>query len=211
MNDNRNYRYHVHSVSRRNEYQKIVDLIPVRSKVIDLGCGDGTLMKLLEEKGVITQGIDLSSTAVKAAQKKNLKVTKGRIDKRLPFKDKSFDFAVSSVTVQMVMYPEKLLFEMKRIAYKQIISFPNFAFILNRFDLLVFGRMPKIMIPGYDWYSTGHIHQLSIRDFKDFCAKNNLTIISQMHNYPKQLGFIPRFILGLFPNHFATLAIFITK
>lgn len=211
MNDNRNYSYGKNSAAYRDEYQIILDWIPKGSFVIDLGCGDGSLLKLLKAKGISGEGVELSESGITSAKNKGLKVKQGRIDILLPYKDQFFDFAVCNVTLQMVLYPEILLLEMKRIAKKQIVSFPNFAFIFNRLDLLINGRMPRIMIPGYEWYSTGHIHQLSIRDFRDFCKKNNFEILEENHIYPKQIFFIPKPILKLFANMCASSAIFLTK
>ncbi len=210
-NDNRNYKYSINSNTFREQYSNLFQWIPSGSHVIDLGCGDGSLLYMLKDRKVTGEGIELSKSGVLAAKEKGLIVKQDSIDKPLTYKNQSFDFAICNVTLQMVMYPEILLLEMKRIAVKQIVSFPNFAFFVNRFDLFFNGRMPKIMIPGYDWYSTGHIHQLSIRDFENFCSRNNMQILSQNHMYPKQLNFIPREILNKFPNIFATTAIFLTK
>lgn len=193
------------------EYPIIVDWIPKSSKVIDLGCGDGTLLSLLGEKEVRGEGVDISITGIEAAKKKNLKVMQGRIDVPLKYEDKSFDFAICSVTLQMVMYPEILISEMKRIADRQIISFPNFAFILNRLELLLRGRMPKFMISGYNWYSTGHIHQLSVLDFQDFAQIHDLEIIKNKYFLPKPIPNLLKNGLKLFPNLFATTALFLTK
>ncbi|OGY86968.1 MAG: hypothetical protein A3G01_01640 [Candidatus Kerfeldbacteria bacterium RIFCSPLOWO2_12_FULL_43_9] len=133
----------------------------------------------------------------------------------LPYKDKEFDYALCNVTIQMVMYPEVLLQEMKRIAKYQILSFPNFAFLPNRLDLLIRGRMPHFMIPSYKWYSTGHIHQLSINDFSDLCKELNLKILDSKHIRPDVLRLhifqVPHFILRRFPNVFVSTAIFLTK
>ena len=211
MNDNRCYKYDLRSSSNRAEYKIIAKWIPKNSHVIDLGCGDGSLLLLLKKNGIIGEGIDVSESAVRATRKKGIKAKQGRIDISLEYKNQEFDYAICNVTLQMVMYPEALLLEMKRIAYKQIISFPNFAFILNRFDLLINGRMPRMMIPGYEWYSTGHIHQLSIGDFEDFCKKNNLKILDQNHIFPERFLFIPGRLLQVFPNLFASTAVFLLE
>ena len=175
------------------------------------------MLKILKDKGAIVEGIEISKSGVRSTKKKGIKVSLGRIDRNLPFKDKEFDFAICNVTVQMVMYPEKLIVEMRRIAKKQIITFPNFAFLPNRMDLLLNGKMPRVMIPGYKWYSTGHIHQLSIKDFEDFCTDNNLKIIVTKHIYPGSSFMVTRnFALGSkwmrkSPNLFASMAIFLTS
>lgn len=211
MKDNRNYCYQKNSQTHRAEYKIIQEIIPSNVSVIDLGCGDGSLLTLLKKKDITGEGIDISESAVKVAQTKGIKAKIGRIDEKLPYHDKEFDYAICSVTLQMVMYPEILLSEMKRIAKKLIVSFPNFAFLLNRIDLLLLGRMPKIMISGYNWYSTGHIHQLSVRDFEEFCRLLKLTIVKKYFFYPKPLKIIPKFILDIFPNLFSTTALFLLQ
>jgi len=164
--DNRQYDYSQNQSQNRAEYDYITQLVSSNSSVIDLGCGNGSLLKkLVEEKNVIAHGIELSLSGVEACRNKGLDVSQSRIDEKLPFKDLEFDFSICNVTIQMVMYPEILLKEMKRISKYQIISFPNFGFYKNRIDLLFNGRMPKPMLFDYKWYNTGHIHQFSISDF----------------------------------------------
>jgi len=214
MNDNRRYYYPENSVSKRDEYEIIINWVDVKSRIIDLGCGDGSLLKLLKDiKNVEGIGIEISETGCKAARKKGLKVVQDRIDVPLKYNNQEFDFAICNVTVQMVMYPEVLLLEMKRIAKRQIISFPNFAYIQNRVELLLNGRMPQFMIPGYKWHSTGHIHQLSLKDFRDFCKDNKILILKENHIYPKKLYNIslPKYILNRFPNLFTSIAIYLLK
>jgi methionine biosynthesis protein MetW len=135
---------------------------------------------------------------------KGLKVRQGRIDEGLPWVDGAFDYAVCNVTLQMVMYPEKLLSEMSRVAIRQIVSFPNFANIRNRLELLLFGRMPKAMLFGHTWWNTGHIHQLSIADFKELVKKTGLEI--KKSAYFGRLA-IPG-VVSLSPNLLSTIAMF---
>ena len=213
LRDNRNYNYGQFSVSDRREYAIISRWVKKGSKVIDLGSGDGSLLKILKDenntKGV---GIEISSSGVKAAREKGVESKVGRIDIKLAYKDKEFDYAICNVTLQMVMYPEILLTEMKRISKHQIITFPNFAFILNRFDLLINGIMPRVMIPTYKWYSTGHIHQLSIQDFRIFCKEKGLKIVEIAHIGPGGLFYWPsKIFVRLLPNLFSMVGIFVTK
>jgi methionine biosynthesis protein MetW len=213
MNDNRNYRYTENSATKRTEFGAVTKLIQRGSKIIDLGSGDGTLLKILKDrKKTKGLGVEISSSGVRAAKKKGIKSIVGRIDAKLPFDDKEFDYAICNATLQMVMYPEMLLSEMKRVSKKQIISFPNFAFILNRLDLLVNGVMPRVMIPAYKWFSTGHIHQLSIKDFEVYCKENNFKIINTAHIGPGKIFYLPsKFLAKLSPNLFAMMAIFMTQ
>lgn len=208
--DNRKYYYKKDSITEREEYSKILEWIPKGSEIVDLGCGDGSLLKFLKEKGAEGRGVEISESGVKVAKKKGFKVIQGRIDEKLPYKKNQFDFAICNVTLQMVMYPEVLLLEMKRIAKKQIVTFPNFAYILNRLELLFMGRMPTFMIPGYEWYSTGHIHQFSIRDFMEFCRKNGIKILETKHIGPRKLFSLPNIILKKNPNLFASMGVFLT-
>lgn len=214
MNDNRNYLYLPSVVSSREEYKVITGWVKHGSSVIDLGCGDGRLLQLLKDKKGIKRadGVEISKSGVEVCRKKGLNVWRGRIDVPLnDIKDKSYDYAICNVTLQMVMYPEILIFEMRRISSKQIISFPNFAFILNRMELLIKARMPRSMIPGYEWYSTGHIHQLSILDFVDFCKNNQIQILDHKYILPERCLFFPKPVLSLFPNLFTTTALFLTS
>lgn len=209
MNDNRNYLYSKDSYIQRAEYPIIVDWIPTGSSVIDLGCGDGTLLSLLKVKGVDGVGIDVSKSAVTSAMKKNVNVYQGRIDTKIKFKNKQFKYAICNTSIQMMMYPEIMLSEMVRISEKQIISFPNFAFILNRLELLLRGRMPKFMLYGYSWYSTGHIHQLSIYDFRVYCKDARLKILDAKYYSPGGYSSLLTPLINLFPNSLALSAIFL--
>jgi len=211
INDNRYYNYEKFSATERIEYPIITELIEPDSKVIDLGCGNGSLLeKLISEKNVAGTGIEISKSGVEACLKKKLNVREGKIDEVLPFDDNSFDYAICNVTMQMVMYPEILMKEMKRIATYQVISFPNFAYWKNRFDLLIHGRMPKPMLFGYEWYSTGHIHQLSIRDFEKISENFNLKIIRAV---PIQRSGNPviQFLIKTFPNLFSLENVFLLQ
>lgn len=210
INNNRKYDYTNHNTQYRDEYPIIDALIKPNSKVIDLGCGNGSLLKLLKDKKNIQEyGIELVQSGVDICREKGLNVQQGSIDCHLSeIEDKQFDYAICNVTIQMVMYPEVLLSEMKRIAHYQIISFPNFAQLLNRLDLLLRGRMPKPMLFGYDWYNTGHIHQLSLRDFLDLAEKYDLTICEQIHI---GIGGLSGYIVKLNPNLFSTLSVYLLK
>ena len=108
----------------------------------------------------------------------------------------------------MVMYPEVLVNEMKRISKFQIISFPNFGFYKNRFDLLVNGRMPKSMLFGYKWYNTGHVHQLSIKDFYELINDVGGLQVQKLLWAKTNIG-IKDFISKTFPNLFMAIPIFL--
>lgn len=210
-NDNRNYDYSSTFREEREEYKLICEMVEPNSKVIDLGCGNGSLLeKLIKEKNIIGEGVELVSSGVEACKKKGLKVIQARIDEKLPFGDNSFDYSICNVTIQMVMYPEVLLSEMKRISKYQIISFPNFAYYKNRLDLLFKGRMPKPMLFGYKWYNTGHIHQLSIKDFYELLNDIGGLRIKKISAL-KTKNFIKNLLLKYFPNNFQLLHVYLLE
>lgn len=210
LQDNRKYDYTGFEKSARDEYRVIASMIDENSKVIDLGCGNGSLLELLrDEKNAETSGMEISDSAVAICREKKLNVTKGPIDSALPFGDNSFDYAVCNVTIQMVNYPEVLLKEMKRISKNQVITFPNFAYYKNRLDLLFNGRMPGKMLFGYKWYNTGHIHQLSVKDFKDLVGNTGgLEIVSEA-GLPSGSPLLD-FLMKIMPGLFTHIAIFKT-
>ncbi|MBU0743763.1 MAG: methionine biosynthesis protein MetW [Gammaproteobacteria bacterium] len=205
-NDNRNYIWTSEYCLREREYQCIKEWVKPGARFIDLGCGNGDMLeRLSKEKNIDGFGIELTKSGVDICQAKGLKVEQGSIDAPLSnIKDKSFDIAICNITLQMVVYPEIVLREMKRISKFQIVSFPNFAYFLQRLELLFMGRMPRRLLGGYDWYNTGHLHQFSILDFKNivntigFVIKDEAYIVSK-YKLPK----------WFFPNIFASEGIFL--
>ena len=190
---------------------RLVEMIEKNSILIDLGCGNGSLLeKLIKEKNVQGQGIEISKSGVDICKKKGLNILEGKIDEELPFADNAFDYAICNVTIQMVMYPEILLKEMKRVARFQIISFPNFAYWHNRLDLLIHGRMPKPMLFGYEWYLTGHIHQLSVSDFEKTIREINFKILKRVALHHSKNSFI-QLLAKLLPNVFSTESIYLLE
>jgi methionine biosynthesis protein MetW len=211
VNDNRNYDYSHHPEGERYEYRVIADMIKPGARVLDLGCGNGALLSLLKkEKSVIEEGLEISESGVALCQQKGLHVRIGRIDEALPYDTDSFDYAICNVTIQMVLYPEILLREMKRVARYQIISFPNFGFWRNRLDLLINGRMPRPMLFGYTWYNTGHIHQLSFSDFERLVAEvGGLTVLQKKYDRPNDE--FRRTISAILPELFHLLGIYLLE
>jgi len=184
----------------RDEYPIIIDWIPAGSTVIDLGCGFGKLMELLKAKhknNIAIYGMDDNDACVSGCVKRGLNVVRGRIDEHLPYWENEFDFAICNVTLQMVLEPLGLLSNMFRMSNNQIISFPNFANYRNRFEMMFRGRMPQHALCGYKWHNTGHIHQLSIKDFENFVKDTGRQIVKKR--------FLPRRIL---PNLLTNVAIY---
>lgn len=184
-NDNRQYRYEKAGFTIRPEYAVIADWIPEHSHVIDLGCGNGSLMQyLLERKNLVIEGIERAPSGVEHCLHNGLSARCAEIDVRETYSNYAagaFDFAISNVTLHMVMYPEVLIEEMTRMARHIVVSFPNFGHLFNRLDLLLSGRMPRPQLFGYHWFDTGQIHQLGVIDFLDLCRGRSLQILRQQH------------------------------
>jgi methionine biosynthesis protein MetW len=155
----------------RIDLQLIADMIAPRSRVLDVGCGDGTLLEYLTDfKRVDGRGIELSTTGVNACISRGLSVIQGDADTDLKdYPDDAFDYVILSNTLQAMVAPRDVLGHMLRIGQHAIVSFPNFAFWRIRLDFLFGGRMPRSDLLPHDWYDTPNIHLCSIKDFVALC------------------------------------------
>jgi methionine biosynthesis protein MetW len=168
------------SRTRRPEYDIIKEWIEPNSKVLDLGCGDGSLGEILiKEKNCEVYGIEIDKNGVKQAIRKGVHAVQGDMDKGLDYPDDSFDYVVINVTLQMVYRPDLVATEALRVGKRAIISFPNFAHIYARFEMLLLGRMPRSPLFGYKWYSTRHIHMFSFKDFIEFMKELNAKVLKK--------------------------------
>lgn len=165
----------------RPEFQYIVEIVKPGSSVLDLGCGEGNLMKALQkQKRARVQGIELSDTAVQACVEKGLFVYHGDLDEGLAdFNDHSVDYVILTSTIQVLHRPDLLILEAARVGKKCVISVPNFGYWGVRFQLLFEGVMPKTSRLPYEWYDTPNIHLTTIKDFKRFCREHSLRVISE--------------------------------
>lgn len=144
----------------------IADLIPQGSRVLDLGCGNGDLLRLLREKDCTGTGVDLDPANVLECLRHGVDVIELDLDKELgEFGPDSYDFVVLSRTLQTVYKPRRVLAEMSRIAVHSIVSMPNFAHWRNRLRLLR-GRMPMSKDLPFEWYDTPNLHHSSIPDLE---------------------------------------------
>jgi methionine biosynthesis protein MetW len=152
--------------------------VTARSSVLDVGCGDGTLMEALRtEKGCDTRGMELDPANVGECVGKGLSVIQGDADKDLAFyPDKSVDYAILSQTLQTTMRPDMVLEELLRIGRKAFVSFPNFAHWRVRVSLLWNGRMPVTRLLPIPWYETPNIHHLTVNDFRALLQARNIVV-----------------------------------
>ncbi|WP_158810807.1 methionine biosynthesis protein MetW [Beijerinckia sp. L45] len=145
----------------------VAKMLEPKSRVLDVGCGDGTLLRHLSEKhGVDARGIELSQRGVNDCVAQGLSVIQGDADTDLEgYPNDSFDFVILSQTLQATRKPRQVLEHMLRIGKHAIVSFPNFGHWRVRGQLLVKGRMPITDALSYAWYDTPNIHAFTIRDF----------------------------------------------
>jgi methionine biosynthesis protein MetW len=166
------------SVAVRADQALVGSLITPGAKVLDIGCGDGALLKFLETtKGVDGRGIELSQKGVNECVARGLSVIQGDADRDLVhYPDNAFDFVILSQTLQATYRPREVVEQMMRIGTRAVVSFPNFAHWRIRAALGFGGRMPVTRQLPYSWYDTPNIHFFTIRDFVDLCADLRITV-----------------------------------
>ena len=164
--------------SLRPDLYEVARLLEPRTRVLDVGCGDGTLLHYLaEDHGVDARGIELSQKGVNHCVANGLSVIQGDADTDLAdYPDDAFDFVILSQTLQATRRPRQVLEHMLRIGRHAVVSFPNFGHWRVRGQLLLRGRMPITDALSYQWFDTPNIHAFTIRDFVDLVEACDGTI-----------------------------------
>jgi methionine biosynthesis protein MetW len=174
----------MHKLNEKNpDYSLITGLIEEGSKVLDLGCGDGELLRaLIDQKRVRGRGVDINEENIITCINKGLSVFQLNVDEGLvDYQDNSFDYVILNQTIQEVAKPQKVITEMLRVGRKVVVSFPNFGNLRLLLRMLFVGKMPKNDLLPFEWYDTPNIHFLTVKDFRDFCKKHGITIIKEIH------------------------------
>ena len=196
----------------KKEFQIISELIENNTRVLDVGCGDGTLMKFLKDKkNVDTRGLEISKENVQNCISKGLSIIEGNAEKDLhQFPDLSFDYVVLSQTLQAFYDPEKVIEDLLRVAKKAIVTIPNFGYWKVRIHLLLKGTMPVTDALPNEWYSTPNIHMCSIKDFYNFCFQKKIYIKKSIALNKEQTSSINKRNINL-KNLNSELGIFLIK
>jgi methionine biosynthesis protein MetW len=178
------------------------------SKVLDLGCGNGEFLQMLQqERNVRGLGLEIDQDKITAAIGRGLNIVEQDLDAGMDnFPDQSFDTVVMAHALQAVHYPDRVLDEMLRIGRQGIVTFPNFAHWSCRLYLGTRGRMPVSRFMPYNWYDTPNIHFCTVKDFEALCEERGIRILAR-----DMVGNTERrpLLASSWPNLFAVTAIYL--
>lgn len=164
----------------RPDFAAIAAWIPEGASVLDLGCGDGSLLRYLkEERKIRGYGVEISDEGIEACIRNGVNVIQSNLESGLSgFENNSFDYVILSQTLQATRHTEPLMQEMLRVGREGIVSFPNFGYWKNRVHVLR-GHMPVSKDLPYQWYDTPNVHLCTLYDFESFCFKYNMQILDR--------------------------------
>ena len=196
----------------KKEFQIISELVKNNSRVLDVGCGDGILMKYLKEnKNVDSRGLEISKEKVQMCIAEGLSVIEGNAEDDLKqFPDLSFEYAILGQTLQAFYKPEKVIDDLLRVSKKAIITIPNFGYWKIRIHLLLKGTMPVNKHLPNEWYNTPNLHMCTIKDFVNFCNKKNINLFRSIALHEETVSEINNKNLNV-KNLFSELGIFLVE
>nr|VFK04193.1 MAG: methionine biosynthesis protein MetW [Candidatus Kentron sp. H]VFK04535.1 MAG: methionine biosynthesis protein MetW [Candidatus Kentron sp. H]VFK07580.1 MAG: methionine biosynthesis protein MetW [Candidatus Kentron sp. H] len=191
----------------RRDLAIISQWIAPDSRILDLGCGDGTLLiHLRDQSSVKGYGLEIDNRHITQCVAAGLNVIQGNLDEGLSnFDANSFDYVIMTQTLQAVRSPERLLLEMLRVGREGIVTFPNLGHWSARIQIALQGKMPVSKALSCQWYDTQNIHLCTVKDFEQLCSKNTICILQRVvvdvaHN--------ENLLTRLFPNLFGEIAIY---
>jgi methionine biosynthesis protein MetW len=177
------------------------------SRVLDLGCGDGTLLAYLHKSRQVNgYGLEIDEDNIVKCIWAGVNVIRMDLEAGLSdFDDDTFDYVIMTQTLQAVQHTERLLDEMLRVGHEGIVTFPNFAFWKCRVQLAMKGLMPVVKTLPYAWYNTPNVHLFTIRDFEEFCGRKQIRVLTR-----RVVDIAHRSSLGLrlLPNLLGELALY---
>lgn len=164
------------------ETEHIARWVVPEARVLDLGCGDGTLLRhLWQTRQAPGYGVEIDDAQVLECIRNDVNVLQMDLEDGLSaFQDGSFDYVVLSETLQTIHHQEALLREMLRVGREAIVSFPNFGFWRARLQIAVGGHMPVSKELPYQWYDTPNVHHCTLVDFEDLCAKLEIRVLERL-------------------------------
>lgn len=165
------------SLKARADFEVIARWIPKEARVLDLGCGDGSLLRfLIETRGVRGYGVEISPDNIVACVQNGVNVIQDDLETGISeFEDGSFDFVILSQTLQAMRHTEKIMSELLRVARLAIVTFPNFGYWRARLDVLL-GNMPVSKNLPFQWYDTPNVHLCTIDDFEAYCESRKIAV-----------------------------------
>ncbi len=181
------------STISRPDFAAIATLVKPGAKVLDLGCGDGSLLRYLRDvRDVHGYGVEIDDENIQACFNNGINVIQIDLESGLSsFESRSFDYVILSQTLQAMKHTEDLIKEMMRVSKEGIVSFPNFGYWKNRLQV-IFGHMPVSETLPYQWFDTPNIHLCTLGDFERFCRQHGVHILERrIMNGDHQISFAP--------------------
>ena len=196
----------------KEEFKVIANSIQKNKSILDVGCGDGELMKFIYENiSNKIRGLEISKDNVQICIQKGLTVIEGNAEIDLQqFPSNSFDYVILSQTLQAFLNPEKVINDLLRIGKTSIVTIPNFGYWKVRFNLLFKGTMPVTKTLPNEWYNTPNLHMCSIKDFVNFCNKRKINLFKSLALTNNKVSSINKFNLN-FKNLTSELGIFLIE
>ena len=196
----------------KEEFKIIANSIQREKSILDVGCGDGELMKFIYENiSKKIRGLEISKDNVQKCIKKGLTVIEGNAEMDLQqFPSNSFDYVILSQTLQAFLNPENVISDLLRIGKTSIVTIPNFGFWKVRFNLLFKGTMPVTKTLPNEWYNTPNLHMCSIKDFVNFCNDRKINLFKSLALSNNKVSSINKFNLN-FKNLTSELGIFLIE
>ena len=196
----------------KEEFKIIANSIQKNKSILDVGCGDGELMKFIYENiSNKIRGLEISKNNVQICIQKGLTVIEGNAEMDLQqFPSNSFDYVILSQTLQAFLNPEKVINDLLRIGKTSIVTIPNFGYWKVRFNLLFKGTMPVTKTLPNEWYNTPNLHMCSIKDFVNFCNKRKINLFKSLALTNNKVSSINKFNLN-FKNLTSELGIFLIE
>lgn len=169
------------NTSVRPDFEAIGAWVRPGAKVLDLGCGDGSLLRYLREsRNAFGYGVEIADEKIAACVRNGVNAIQSDLESGLStFASDSFDYVILSQTLQAMHHTEDIIREMLRVGREAIVSFPNFGHLSHRLQVLA-GRMPVSRDLPYQWYDTPNVHLCTVKDFEAFCATHGVEILERL-------------------------------